>query len=172
MRDRVFLQRGICTFTEGKDLNSSWPTAKVLMLMTHLLSRWKQRGTARCRRRSTAGQFRQRSRRGGDDGPSCRPDPTLSLCDRTAPPAGQWALPQTCNTEIRYQNYIFCNSFHETTLLQERTIWVVGVDVGVRGVPALNGTVHPPTEALLTAGAHGDTQHGSTTWGEAKPFLL
>lgn len=46
-------------------------------------------------------------------------------------------------------------------MTSRRTVRVVGVDVGVRGVPALNGTVHPATEALLASGAHGDTQHGA-----------
>lgn len=36
------------------------------------------------------------------------------------------------------------------------TVRVVGVDPGVGGVPALDGSVDPPAEALLAAGAHGD----------------
>lgn len=41
------------------------------------------------------------------------------------------------------------------------TVRVVGVDPGVGGVPALDGSVDPPAEALLAAGAHGDAQHGA-----------
>lgn len=44
-----------------------------------------------------------------------------------------------------------------------RTIRVVGVDVGVGSVPALNGAVYAPAETLLAARAHGDAQHGSAT---------
>lgn len=44
----------------------------------------------------------------------------------------------------------------------ERTVRVVGVDVGAGGVPALDRTIHPPAEALLAAGAHGDAQHSAT----------
>lgn len=46
-----------------------------------------------------------------------------------------------------------------------RTIRVVGVDVGVGGVPALDGAVHAATEALLAARAHGDAQHGAAARG-------
>lgn len=47
--------------------------------------------------------------------------------------------------------------------LMGRTIGIIGVRVSFGGVPALNGAIDPPTEALFTTGAHGDTQHSTTT---------
>lgn len=43
------------------------------------------------------------------------------------------------------------------------TVRVVGVDTGVGCVPALDGPVDAPAEALLATGAHGDTQNSAAT---------
>lgn len=59
------------------------------------------------------------------------------------------------------QKHLFCSP-HEGATSPERTVRVVGVGVGVGGVPALNGPIDPPAETLLTIGAHGDAQHSST----------
>lgn len=112
---------------------------------------------ATCWWRPTAGLFHQLSRRGGVGGWSCRPDPTLSPYGHAAPPAGQTTLqPQQPSEDTWSEGQC-------TASRVECTIRVVGVSVGARSVPALNGAIHPPTEALLTAGAHGNAEHSSTT---------
>lgn len=45
------------------------------------------------------------------------------------------------------------------------TIGVVGVDVGVGGVPALNGPVDTSTETLLSCAAHHHTQYSPPVKG-------
>lgn len=40
------------------------------------------------------------------------------------------------------------------------TVGVVGINVGIGGVPALDGPVNPAAETLLSAAAHDHTQHG------------
>lgn len=64
------------------------------------------------------------------------------------------------------QKRLFCSP-HEGATSAGRTVRVVGVGVGVGGVPALDGPIDPPAEALLTAGAHGDAQHSSATGKES-----
>lgn len=58
----------------------------------------------------------------------------------------------------------------KTTLFQSfgeaPTIGVVGIDVGVGGVPALNQTVRTPTVTLLAIATHHHTQY--RTSGTAK----
>lgn len=113
---------------------------------------------ARCLWCPITGVFHQLSRRGGVGGRSYRPDPTRRLCDHTAPPAGQTALPQQHSQQL---GSLSAAAFKN--MLMGRTIGIIGVRVSVRGVPALNGAIDPPTEALFTTGAHGDTQHSTTT---------
>lgn len=84
----------------------------------------------------------------------CTLNPRLSRCVRTTLPAARKGLPQedVSVTTIRFEKQTrrSCSAV---------TIGVVGVDVGIGGVPALYGPVNPSTETLLPGAAHHHAQY-------------
>ena len=49
--------------------------------------------------------------------------------------------------------------FHPSIFGESHTVGVIGIDVGVSGVPALDQSISTITVALLTIAAHHHTKH-------------
>ena len=49
--------------------------------------------------------------------------------------------------------------FHPSIFGESHTVGVIGIDVGVGGVPALDQPISTTTVALLTTAAHHHTKH-------------
>lgn len=81
---------------------------------------------------------------------------TESVCPHIAPRSIDGSATQ--KTQVRYHDSIWkstnSNKTHDAV-----TVGVVGVDVGVGGVPALDSPVNPSTETLLPCAAHYHAQH-------------
>ena len=119
--------------------------------------RWIQRGQVRWCWRPTVWRCRLRSRRGGAGAHCCTPNPKLSRCVRTLLHAASTGLQHKkhkSGTMTRSENLQIQTKTHDAV-----TVGVVGVDVGVGGVPALDSPVNPSTETLLPCAAHYHAQH-------------
>lgn len=121
---------------------------------------WILRGRGRWCWRPTVSQSRLLSRRGGAGARCCTPNPKLSQCVHTTLHAASVGLSQKAQQTIKVSRCDRIWKFSDSNQTGAAvTVGVIGVNVGIGGVPALYSPINPSAETLLSCTAHHHAQY-------------